>query len=295
MDRKIMNMASSSWIQKRILFLLLCSVFFIGCASKTPVPVEQKKYRPTVNKCSDVYIVKKDETLFSISIKCGFDYKEVALANGLKKPYFVKKGDEIRLDILVQDKQKPIKKIDSEQVGTIPFNEDEITSEITSETEFKFGDPVSIDNPKAIREVYSKKSIKKANQVIAQKEKISRAWQSPTDGSPVSEFNPSAVKKGIEFYGVPGQEVRSVAKGKVIYSGEDLEGYGRLIIIKHSNNILSVYAHQKELLVKEGAEVVAGQTIGTMGSSGTDTVKLLFEIRKNGKSVDPIKFLKKGS
>jgi len=293
MDRKIMNMASSSWIQKRIIFLLFCSVFFIGCASKTPAPVEQKKYRSIINKCSDVYIVKKDETLFSISIKCGFDYKELALANGLKKPYFVKKGDQIRLDILVQDKQKPLKKIETEQVGIIPFNEEQITSEV--KVEFKFGDPVSIESPKVIREIYSEKSIKKANLVIAQKEKTSRAWQWPTDSSPVNEFNPSAVKKGIEFYGVPGQEVRSVAKGKVIYSGEDLEGYGKLIIIKHNNDILSVYGHQKELLVKEGAEVVAGQAIGTMGSSGTDMVKLLFEIRKNGKSVDPIKFLKEGA
>ena len=290
-----MNIILSQWIKKRIIFLLLCSVFFIGCASKVPVPVEQKKYSPIATKCSDVYIVKKDETLFSISIKCGFDYKKVALANGLKKPYFVKKGDLIRLDILVKDKQKPIKKLESEQVGTIPFNEEEISSQTPSETNFKFGDPVTIDNPKAIREVYSKKAIKKANKIIAQKEKISRAWQWPTDSSPVNKFDPSAAKKGIEFYGVPGQEIRSVAKGKVIYSGEDLKGYGRLIIIKHNNNILSVYAHQKELLVKEGAEVVAGQTIGTMGSSGTDMVKLLFEIRKNGKSVDPIKFLKEGS
>jgi lipoprotein NlpD len=295
MDQTIMHKISSSFIKKRIIFLLFCSIFFIGCASKIPVPVEQKKPKPVVTKCADVYIVKKDETLFSISIKCGFDYKKVAIANGLKKPYFVKKGDQIRLDILLQDKLKPLKKIETDQVGTIPFNEEEISSETSNTSEFKFGDPVNIDNPKAIREVYSKKSIKKANQVIAQKEKTSRAWQWPTDSSPVNEFDSSAIKKGIEFYGVPGQEIRSVAKGKVIYSGEDLEGYGRLIIIKHKNNILSVYAHQKELLVKEGAEVVAGQTIGTMGSSGTDMVKLLFEIRRDGKSVDPIKFLKQGS
>jgi len=293
MDQKIINIVSRSWVEKRILFILLWSIFFIGCASKVPAPVEQKKYRSIINKCSDVYIVKKDETLFSISIKCGFDYKELALANGLKKPYFVKKGDQIRLDILVQDKQKPLKKIETEQVGIIPFNEEQIISEV--KVEFKFGDPVRIESPKVIREIYSEKSIKKANLVIAQKEKTSRAWQWPTDSSPVNEFNPSTVKKGIEFYGVPGQEVRSVAKGKIIYSGEDLEGYGKLIIIKHNNDILSVYGHQKELLVKEGAEVVAGQAIGTMGSSGTNMVKLFFEIRKNGKSVDPIKFLKEGA
>ena len=75
--------------------------------------------------------------------------------------------------------------------------------------------------------------------------------------------------------------------------GEDLAGYGKLTIIKHENNILSVYGNQQSILITEGQTVQAGQTIGTMGNSGVDEVKLLFEIRKDGESIDPIKFLKK--
>jgi lipoprotein NlpD len=281
----------------KILFIIV-SIFLFGCASKIPAPVDNgndKKKESSQKKivCPDIYEVKQSETLFSISIKCGFDYEKVATANGLKKPYFVKKGDQIRFDIL---RKKSIKKMpESNDVQIIPFEEEVISEDNQTSIEFIFGDPISIAQPKAIKEIYSKKSIKKANKIIAEKYKISRSWKWPTDSPPVNSFDSSASKKGIEFYGVPGQEVRSVARGKVIYAGEDLEGYGRLLIIKHDGNILSVYGHQKELLVKEGDEVIAGQTIGTMGSSGTDMVKLHFEIRQNGKSIDPIKFLKKVS
>ena len=74
--------------------------------------------------------------------------------------------------------------------------------------------------------------------------------------------------------------------------GEDLAGYGKLTIIKHEKNILSVYGHQQAILVNEGQTVQTGQSIGTMGKTGTDEIKLLFEIRKGGESIDPINFLK---
>ena len=92
--------------------------------------------------------------------------------------------------------------------------------------------------------------------------------------------------------GLEGQEIRSAAKGKVIYVGKDLAGYGKLTIIKHDDDILSVYGHQQSSLITEGQAVEAGQTIGTMGKTGTDEVKLLFEIRKNGESINPINLLK---
>ena len=102
---------------------------------------------------------------------------------------------------------------------------------------------------------------------------------------------PLAEKKGVDFLGAPGQQIRSIAKGRVIYAGEELEGYGRMTIIKHDKNILSVYGYQEEILVKEGQSVIAGESIGTMGMTGTDSVKLHFEIRENGKSIDPVLFL----
>jgi lipoprotein NlpD len=90
-----------------------------------------------------------------------------------------------------------------------------------------------------------------------------------------------------------GQEIRAVTKGKIIYAGEDLKGYGKLVILKHDDGILTVYGSQNEILVTENQIVNAGQTIGIMGNSATEQVKLIFEVRDGGKSIDPLKYLKK--
>ncbi|MDB4040191.1 peptidoglycan DD-metalloendopeptidase family protein [Methylophilaceae bacterium] len=285
------------------ILIVLVLFFLFGCASQFPAPVDGE--RKKISKgCPDVYTVKKGETIFSISLKCGFDYQKLALSNGLKKPYFVKPGDQIRFDLLKKKKSRASEdKNKKNQTNTIPFEEDEIIedtiftneeiSQQDSEVEFQFGDPIQIKQPKVIREVYSKKSIKKTKKLSDLKAKNQKKWQWPTDGELTSSFNNAADKKGIEILGLEGQEIRSVAKGKVIYVGEDLAGYGKLTIIKHKNNILSVYGHQQSILIKEGQVVQAGQSIGTMGNTGADEVKLLFEIRKNGESIDPAKFLEK--
>ena len=284
------------------IFFILAPLFLFGCASQFPAPVigEAEKYS---KDCPDVYTVKKGETIFSISLKCGFDYQKLALSNGLKKPYFVKPGDQIRFDILRKNKSKSdVPKNTGELTGTVPFEEDEIiednilpSREITSpdsEVEFQFGEPIQINQPKVIREVYSRKSLKKSKKLSDLKQKNKKKWEWPTDGEVTSPFNQAADKKGIEILGLEGQEIRSAAKGKVIYVGKDLAGYGKLTIIKHDDDILSVYGHQQSSLITEGQAVEAGQTIGTMGKTGTDEVKLLFEIRKNGESINPINLLK---
>ena len=285
------------------IFFVLVSFLLFGCASQIPAPVDGERKKIS-KKCPDVYTVKKGETIFSISLKCGFNYKKLALSNGLKKPYFVKPGDQIRFDLLRKNKSKVSEDQNKEnQTNTIPFEEDKIIEDNTfindeisqqdSGVEFQFGDPIQINQPKVIREVYSKKSIKKSKKLSALKAKNQKNWQWPTDGELTSSFNNASDKKGIEILGLEGQEIRSVAKGKVIYVGEDLAGYGKLTIIKHDNNVLSVYGHQQSILITEGQTVQAGQSIGTMGNTGADEVKLLFEIRKDGESIDPVKFLKK--
>lgn len=97
----------------------------------------------------------------------------------------------------------------------------------------------------------------------------------------------------LEFPGKEGDPVRAAAEGRVVYSGSGLVGYGKLIILKHSQSLLSAYAHNSVLLVEEGAAVTSGQKIGEMGSTGTKGVKLHFEIRKDGRAVDPTGYLPK--
>lgn len=297
----------NNFLKKYLPFASIClmMLFVIGCASKAPAPVEGKfetkqekveEVKPKI-KCPDVYIVKENETLFSISLKCGFDYQEVARINGLKKPYKVKKGDEIRLDLVRnQEAQKVIEPAQEQKVETIPFEDETSLEPVETVEEFQgYGTPTEINEPKVIREVYNTKNLKETNKVVATRNKLSKTWSWPTNGSLGNKFDPNKGMKGIEIIGEAGQEIRSVAKGKVIYAGEDLKGYGRLVIIKHEDNLITVYGHTQEILVREGQSVEAAEAIATMGNSGTEQFKLLFEVRKGGQSVDPLRYLKQSS
>jgi lipoprotein NlpD len=117
-------------------------------------------------------------------------------------------------------------------------------------------------------------------------------WAWPASGKVIETFSTSGrVNKGIDIAGQRGQPIQSTRSGKVVYSGTGIAGYGNLIIIKHDETYLSAYAHSEKVLVKEGDEVKAGQKIAEMGDSGTDRVMLHFEIRREGKPVDPLGFL----
>jgi lipoprotein NlpD len=115
------------------------------------------------------------------------------------------------------------------------------------------------------------------------------AWVWPAEGRVISHFSDG--KRGIDIAGKMGQPVVAAGSGKVLYAGSGIRGYGNLVIVKHSNNLLSAYAHNKTIFVKEDQNVAKGQKIAEMGNSDTDEVKLHFEIRQQGKPVDPSKFL----
>ena len=116
-------------------------------------------------------------------------------------------------------------------------------------------------------------------------------WMWPATGKLVTGFSDTANLKGIDIAGKEGQPVVASAAGKVVYAGTGLRGYGKLVIIKHNASYLSAYAHNREILVKEGQQVPKGQKIAEMGSTDSDSVKLHFEIRRQGKPVDPLKYL----
>jgi lipoprotein NlpD len=116
-------------------------------------------------------------------------------------------------------------------------------------------------------------------------------WGMPTIGKVIADFSESANRKGVDIVGKRGQAIVASASGKVVYSGSGLRGYGKLIIIKHNKTFLSAYAHNDQILVKEGQNVSKGQKIAEMGNTDSDQVKLHFEIRNLGKPVDPAKYL----
>lgn len=115
-------------------------------------------------------------------------------------------------------------------------------------------------------------------------------WIWPANGKVLGQFSESG-SKGIDIGGKAGDPVIAAGDGKVVYSGTGLRGYGMLIIVKHNATFLSAYAHNQKLLVKEGQTVSKGQKIAEMGNSDADQVKLHFEVRRQGKPVDPLKYL----
>jgi lipoprotein NlpD len=118
------------------------------------------------------------------------------------------------------------------------------------------------------------------------------AWSWPTPGgTPVLASFDEQKNKGIDIGGRAGDPVLASADGRVVYAGAGLRGYGNLIILKHNNTYLTAYAHNQSLLVKEDQSVRKGQKIAEMGSTDSDRVKLHFEIRRQGKPVDPTRYL----
>jgi lipoprotein NlpD len=118
----------------------------------------------------------------------------------------------------------------------------------------------------------------------------SGSWSWPADGQVLNRYTESD-SKGVDIAGTRNAPVRAAANGRVVYQGSGLRGYGQLIIIKHNDEFLSAYAHNDRIHVKEGDAVKRGQKIADMGSTGTDRVKLHFEIRRQGVPVDPLKYL----
>jgi lipoprotein NlpD len=319
-------------------FILLLSLLLGACttAQKAPVidrtPVETKPEavipppaKPPVAKDwrPDVYTVKKGDTLYSIGLEYGYDYKELAQANNIPPPYVIRVGQQLRLkdakQLAAANAAKEASSTDNGVVVT-PLNTEGAVGESgppTTTTPPSGITPV-LSEPKAIREPYSEKALLALNTpakpaetgklVEPTKAEVTKPveplkpdampgdddvieWGWPTNGKVVAGFNDASSGKGIDISGAQGQAVMAAAPGKVIYSGSDLRGYGKLVIIKHNKTYLSVYAHNNNILVKEGQFVSRGQKIAEMGNSDTDKVKLHFEIRQQGKSVDPVKYL----
>lgn len=281
----------------KLFVLLLVIGLFQGCASKFPESVPVDNTKNIIQECPDVYKAKKGDTIFSLSLKCGFDYKDVAAVNNIKKPYKISEGEEIRFDLLRNDSNPEAvnNDIKSEDVEIASFDNESLEEVIQDEplTQEDFGEPIDINEPVATREIYNSKSVKKTKEIVAKNtESLSNRFMWPTDGDVVKQFNPDEGLKGILIEGSLGQEVKSIAKGRIIYAGEDLKGYGKLVIIKHDDDILSVYGHNRELLVSEGQKISTGETISTMGETSDGKIHLHFEIRKNGLSVDPMNYFK---
>ena len=317
---------TSSWL---IVFVL--SALFAGCGTapsrapvidRLPSQPSAKIAKPTPQagpkagtKEADwrpqTYTVQKGDTLFSIALEHGHDYREVAEWNSVAHPFVIRIGQVLRLAPPGSEGAVPLKLPGVAEAKPLSASA---------------GLPGIKTEPKAVKEVYSEQALAQMEKGAARTESKTEAakpapekpaadkavpdkreeskntddasddpdkldWAWPANGRILANFNDNGNSKGLDIAGAMGQPVAAAAAGRVVHTGTTLRGYGKLVIIKHNKSYFSVYAHNSQILVKEGQAVVRGQKIAEMGDSDSDRVKLHFEIRRLGKPTDPLKYL----
>ncbi len=231
--------------------------------------------RPAVT--SGQYVVRPGDTLFSIAFRYGWDYKALAARNGIAAPYTIRPGQAIRFDEPGSTSSRVV-------TSTSPSSKTTVTRRPAGTPP-----PVKSSSTTATAPIVTPST---APTQVPAAERSSGGWAWPANGVLIGKFaSNGSLNKGIDIAGELGQPVFAASDGSVVYAGSGLRGYGELVIIKHNETYVSAYGHNRRLLVREGQQVKVGQTIAEMGSTGTDRVKLHFEIRRLGKPVDPLQFL----
>ena len=288
-------------------------------ARPAPQP-PQADWRP------QTYIVKRGDTLFSIALDHGLDYRDLAAWNGVDNPGLIQAGRALRLT--------PPPATSASPAAAGPAASGAVVTPLRSVAPIEAkpvappgaaapgglaapaaaGVALLKTEPKAVKLPYSEQAyaqmqaqtaqrgpgLQPANIQLKPEDKPGPApgtgdedvvWAWPVTGKLLSQFNEAASSKGIDISGKMGQPVFAAAPGVVIYTGSDIRGYGKFIVVKHAGGYSSVYAHNSEIVVKKDQKVAKGEKIAEMGSTDADQVKLHFEIRRLGKPVDPARLL----
>lgn len=237
------------------------------------------------------YVVKRGDTLVKIAQENGKSYADIVMWNNITNPNDLKVGQVLWM---------------GSQDGTVSAQTSIVS---TPNLEIKTLTPINPatnkTEPRGDKLAYSEENLtqlqsvdigtpsvttKAETPVVEPKPVVNISWMWPVEGKVIATFD-EKTNKGVNVAGKLGQAVFAASDGKVMYSGNAYRGYGNMLIIQHSGNFLSAYAHNKVNLVKEGQYVTRGQKIAEMGNTDSDTVKLHFEIRQAGKPVDPLKYL----
>ncbi len=298
---------------KKELLAVGVTLLVTGCAAISPAPVSNigSNYSNTSRGSyrGSFYKVKKGDTLYFIAYITDKDVNEIIHYNNLTRPYTIYPGQKLKLWHPAYIAPEFGQQVAIAKTPTITTTSPKLSNKkkVVPSTKSSKNSKTSRHSPatkvvkqvpvKGVEQSKSKEYVEaKGNTNVnssppSYNAKISK-WLWPTRGRVISNFSVGDQgNKGIDIAGQRGQAIISTAAGTVVYSGNALRGYGNLIIIKHNDDYLSAYAHNERLLVSEGQNVKAGQKIATMGSSGTKSVRLHFEIRYQGKSVNPKRYL----
>jgi lipoprotein NlpD len=291
--------------------LLGATLLLAACAGKSPAPVEDQSPsrwmswpkngqpapaaamqsapvpQPETAVPPGYYRVVKGDTLYSIALDNGQDYREMAEWNRLADPAQIKVGQVLRV-IPPGAEPAPDGAIAvARPVGAPPQLEAAaLDAPVATGPKPAVAAPAARPAPAAA--ALPPNAATAAASPAAPADRSRWAW--PGAGSVIAGFD-GAGNKGIDLAGKAGDPVQAAGDGKVVYVGSGLRGYGQLVIVKHDAEYLTAYAHNRKILVREGQQVKRGETIAEMGDSDADRVKLHFELRRQGKPVDPLKHL----
>ena len=277
-----------------LLLALLSAMVLSGCANKNrPAPVEDRSPNAARAPAKMVasadnagkpgyYSVKSGDTLIRIGMDNGQSWRDIARWNNIENPNLIETGQVLRVTP-PEETGVVVRPVSSTNVVTSPAPANTASAPAPASNTASVRPPASAANPPNA----STPANNLANTDSAE-ETVSFQW--PTRGNVLAGFD-EVKNKGIDIAGKAGDPVLAAADGKVVYAGSGLRGYGNLVILKHNNTYLTAYAHNQSLLVKEEQAIKRGQKIAEMGNSDADQVKLHFEIRRQGKPVDPAKYL----
>lgn len=293
----------------RQLLLLLLPLFLLACAGPPPAPGSSgSAYQGTPD---GYYRVKKGDSLYAIAFRFGLDWRQIAQWNNISSPYVIHPDQLLQVGSTATQGRSSSQEITGSGVQTtaVPAKDSATRTLDTPRTSTtRAYDPQTDSSGSTATEVSvagdtttgtletGASSAKGSKQPAGVSYSVPAGdpdrWLWPTDGRIISRFQANdPTRKGVDIGGQAGQKVVASAAGQVVYSGSGLIGYGELIIIKHSDRMLSAYAHNQKRLVNEGEQVTAGSSIAEMGTNDRNQAILHFEIRVNGVPTDPLNFL----
>jgi len=272
--------------------VLVVALLLTSCSNrKTPAPVSTVQGSTPLNErvknsiATTEYFVKKGETLYSIAWRADIDVNKLAKLNQITSPYNIYPGQKLilstKLSSISSQASVGNSSIKKQNKDSSKKSRKEVKKAVAQNKKQEYGKSAS-------GQKVSKKTPSTANKFS---QKI-RKWQWPAPGKIIARFS-TAVEgnKGLDIAGNRGDKVKAAANGTVVYAGDALRGYGKLIIVKHNEDYLSAYAHNDRILVKEQQIVKVGDVIAKMGKTDAQRVMLHFEVRFRGKSVNPLKYL----